>query len=641
MKISELLKKDTMILNLKASTKDAVIDELVNKLSQAGRLNDKQAYKEAILAREAQSTTGLGEGIAIPHAKTSAVRTPAIGFGRSKAGIDYEALDGQPSQLFFMIAASEGANNEHLATLSRLTTFLMDDEFRQTILHASTEEEILSAIDQKDAEKEAEEAAEAEAEAAKQSEKASTGSTSSDSPRILGVTGCPTGIAHTYMAADALKSKAAELGISIKVETNGSGGVKNKLTAAEIEAADAIIVAADTKIEMDRFAGKKVIQAPVADGVRKPKDLIDRALSENAPIYKGSGNAGGGSDSSDSGKKGLGIYKHIMNGVSNMLPFVIGGGILIALSFLFGGINAEGTFAEMLDTIGGGTAFKLLVPVLAAFIAMSIADRPGFAPGLVAGMIAMNGEAGFLGGLIAGFLAGYIALLVRKLINALPQILQGIGNILFTPVLNLFVSGMLMLLLVAPLASINLGLQNWLSGLGTANMIILGVILGGMMAVDMGGPVNKAAFTFGIAMIEAGNLAPHAAVMAGGMAPPIGIALATTFFRSKFSKKDRQSGLTNYLLGLSFITEGAIPFAAADPLRVIPAAIAGSALAGGLTAFFGILLPAPHGGIFVMGLVNSPPVWSHYAFLYLLAVVLGAILTAILLGILKKKVVEE
>ncbi|TSB45243.1 PTS fructose transporter subunit IIABC [Alkalicoccobacillus porphyridii] len=631
MKISDLLKKDTMILDLRATTKEAVIDELIDKLNRAGRLTDKAAYKEAILAREAQSTTGLGDGIAIPHAKTSAVRTPSISFGRSKQGVDYDALDGQPSHLFFMIAASEGANNEHLATLSRLTTFLMDESFRQTLLNATSENEILAAIDQKDAEKEKEEAAEAQ----------ETEQTQTNSPRLLGVTGCPTGIAHTYMAADALKNKAAELGISIKVETNGSGGAKNKLTASEIEAADAIIVAADTKIEMDRFAGKKVIQAPVSDGVRKPKDLIDRALSENAPIYNGSGKSEAGSNSPESEKKGLGIYKHIMNGVSNMLPFVIGGGILIALSFLFGGYEQEGTFAQMLAEIGGGTAFGLLVPVLAAFIAMSIADRPGFAAGLVAGMIAMNGETGFLGGLIAGFLAGYIALLVRMLINKLPQMLQGIGNILFTPILNLFISGMLMLVLVAPLASVNLGLQNWLNGLGTANMIILGIVLGGMMAVDMGGPVNKAAFTFGIAMIEAGNFGPQAAVMAGGMAPPIGIALATTFFRSKFSKKDRQSGLTNYILGLSFITEGAIPFAAADPARVIPAAIAGSALAGGLTAFFGILLPVPHGGLFVFTFVNGGNQIWPYAFLYLLAVILGAALTAILLGILKKKVIEE
>lgn len=641
MKISELLKKDTMILDLKATTKETVIDELITKLDQAGRLKDKRAYKEAILAREAQSTTGLGEGIAIPHAKTAAVRTPAIGFGRSTAGIDYEALDGQPSQLFFMIAASEGANNEHLATLSRLTTFLMDDSFRQTILNATSEDEILAAIDQKDAEKEAEEAAEAEAEAAKQNESQSSAVKASDSPQILGVTGCPTGIAHTYMAADALKNKAAELGYTIKVETNGSGGVKNKLTAAEIEAADAIIVAADTKIEMTRFAGKKVIQAPVADGVRKPKDLIDRAMSADAPIYKATGGSSN-DESSDSEKKGLNIYKHIMNGVSNMLPFVIGGGILIALSFLIGGYEQEGVIAGMLNAIGGGDgAFGLLVPVLAAFIAMSIADRPGFAPGLVAGVIAVNGDAGFLGGLIAGFLAGYVALLVRQLINKLPQVLSGIGNILFTPVLNLLVTGSIMLLIVTPLSSVNLGLQSWLNGLGTANMIILGIVLGGMMAVDMGGPVNKAAFTFGIAMIDAGNLAPHAAVMAGGMAPPIGIALATTFFRSKFSKKDRQSGPTNYLLGLSFITEGAIPFAAADPLRVIPAAVAGSALAGGLTAFFGVLLPAPHGGIFVFPLVNQGENWVPYALYYLLAVVLGAILTAILLGIFKKKVIED
>ena len=610
-----------MILNLKSSTKAQVIDELVNQLDRAGRLNNREEYKKAILAREEQSTTGIGEGIAIPHAKTAAVRTPAIAFGRSQEGIDYEALDGQPSHLFFMIAASEGANNEHLETLSRLATYLMDTNFRKGILEARTEEEVLQAIDAKEASEE---------------ENNETTLSETDSEKlILAVTGCPTGIAHTYMAADALKEKAKELGVKIKVETNGSGGVKNRLTADEISKADAIIVAADTKVEMDRFAGKKVIQTAVTDGIRRPKELLEKAISGNVAVYQSTG--GSQQDgSSEKGSKG-GFYKHLMNGVSNMLPFVIGGGILIALSFAFG-IEAFDPdhpsyhpLAEMLMTIGGGNAFGLMIPVLAAFIAMSIADRPGFAPGMVGGLIAATGGGGFLGGLIAGFLAGYLVVLIKWGLRNLPRSLEGIKTILLYPVFSILFTGMIMLSIVGPLSAFNTSLENWLGGMGTTNVILLGIILGGMMAIDMGGPINKAAFTFGIAMIDAGNFGPHAAVMAGGMVPPLGIALATTFFKKKFTKQEREAGKTNYIMGASFITEGAIPFAAADPGRVIPSIVVGSAVAGALTMMFGIGLPAPHGGAFVIALVSGSP------FMYALAIITGAAVTALMLGILKKK----
>lgn len=628
MKISELLKQETIELHLKSKTKAEVIDELIDQLDQAGRLNDREDFKRAILAREEQSTTGIGEGIAIPHAKTAAVRTPAIAFGRSLDGIDYEALDGQPSQLFFMIAASEGANNEHLETLSRLATYLMDQDFRNVLLEAKTKEEILIAIDAKEASEQPEEQVDEE-----DREKVEEGKF------ILAVTGCPTGIAHTYMAADALKEKAKEFGIRFKVETNGSGGVKNRLTKEEIESADAIIVASDTKIEMDRFKGKKVIQGPVTDGIRKPKELLERAISGNVPIYKGEG--GNEPNVTGAGGSKRGFYKHLMNGVSNMLPFVVGGGILIALSFIFGieASNPEDPsyhpFAEALMTIGGGNAFGLMVPVLAAFIAMSIADRPGFATGMVGGLIASTGGAGFLGGLIAGFLGGYIIVLLKAIFQYVPKSLEGIKTILLYPVFGIFITGMIMLELVGPLQTFNAALEDWLGGMGTTNIVFLGILLGGMMAVDMGGPINKAAFTFGIAMIESGNLGPHAAVMAGGMVPPLGIALATTFFKRKFTKQELEAGKTNYIMGASFITEGAIPFAAADPGRVIPSIIIGSAVAGALTMLFGIGLPAPHGGAFVIWLVEGNP-W-----LYALAILIGAVVTAVLLGLFKKQVEQK
>ncbi|MDJ1476389.1 fructose-specific PTS transporter subunit EIIC [Bacillus sp. LS15-K4] len=618
MKITELLKRDTVIMNLTASNKEAVIDELVEKLDGANRLNSKAEFKEAILKRESQSTTGIGEGIAIPHAKTKAVKQPAICFGRSVSGINYESLDGQPAHLFFMIAASEGANNTHLETLSRLSTLLMDEGFRKQLLEAKDEEELLRLFDEKENEKE-----EAEIEVAKPE---------GNEPYVLAVTACPTGIAHTYMAADSLKAKAAELGIAIKVETNGSTGIKNGLTKEDIERATSIIVAADKQVEMNRFAGKHVIQVPVADGIRKTETLLNRAVKQDAPIFKGIKEDG--KTESTEKEKGLGIYKHLMSGVSNMLPFVVGGGILIALAFMFGGIKAEGPIAEILMTIGGGEkgAFLFLVPILAGFIASSIADRPGFMPGIVGGFLAAQANAGFLGGLIAGFLAGYVVVGLKKLFSSLPAQLEGIKPVLIYPVLGLLITGVIMLKVVnPPVVALNEMLTSWLNSLGGTNAILLGLILGGMMAIDMGGPINKAAFTFGIAAISAGNFGVHSAVMAGGMVPPLAIAFATTVFKSKFTEAERKSGLTNYIMGASFITEGAIPFAAADPVRVIVSCVVGSSIAGALSMLFQITLPAPHGGLFVIALVNKPV-------LYIFSILIGAVVSALMMGIWKKKV---
>ncbi|MFE9077390.1 PTS fructose transporter subunit IIABC [Bacillus mobilis] len=617
MKITELLKRDTVIMNLTASNKEAVIDELVEKLDGANRLNSKAEFKEAILKRESQSTTGIGEGIAIPHAKTKAVKQPAICFGRSVSGINYESLDGQPAHLFFMIAASEGANNTHLETLSRLSTLLMDEGFRKQLLEAKDEEELLRLFDEKENEKE---------------EEVEVVKPEGNEPYVLAVTACPTGIAHTYMAADSLKAKAAELGIAIKVETNGSTGIKNVLTKEDIERATAIIVAADKQVEMNRFAGKHVIQVPVADGIRKTEVLLNRAVKQDASIFKGI-KEDGKTESAEK-EKGLGIYKHLMSGVSNMLPFVVGGGILIALAFMFGGIKAEGPIAEMLMTIGGGEkgAFLFLVPILAGFIASSIADRPGFMPGVVGGFLAAQANAGFLGGLIAGFLAGYVVVGLKKLFSSLPSQLEGIKPVLIYPVLGLLITGVIMLKVVnPPVVALNEMLTSWLNSLGGTNAILLGLILGGMMAIDMGGPINKAAFTFGIAAISAGNFGVHSAVMAGGMVPPLAIAFATTVFKSKFTEAERKSGLTNYIMGASFITEGAIPFAAADPVRVIVSCVVGSSIAGALSMLFQITLPAPHGGLFVIALVNKPV-------LYIFSILIGTVVSALMMGIWKKKV---
>ncbi|MGD6816891.1 PTS fructose transporter subunit IIABC [Metabacillus sp. 113a] len=624
MRITDLLTKDTILLNLSSNSKELVIDELVNQLDRAGKLHDRAGYKEAILAREAQSTTGIGEGIAIPHAKTKAVKSPAIAFGRSAAGIDYDSLDGEPSRLFFMIAAGEGADNTHLETLSSLSSFLMDPDFRKKLEEAKTEEEVLEAINSKeDSEMDDNEGDEA--------------SLSSEEQLVLAVTACPTGIAHTYMAADSLKAKAKEMGVQIKVETNGSSGVKNLLTQDDIERASAIIVAADKQVEMERFGGKHVIEVPVAQAIRKPQELIEQALKQDASIYK-SGKSASPDGQKEKGQR-TGFYKHLMNGVSNMLPFVVGGGILIAISFMFG-INSANPddpsynqIAYLLKTIGGDNAFALMIPILAGFIAMSIADRPGFAPGAVGGLLASTGGAGFLGGLIAGFLAGYLVVLIKKAFSGLPGSLEGIKPVLLYPLFGVLSTGLIMLTVVIPPAkALNDALNGWLMGMGTGNLILLGLILGGMMAIDMGGPLNKAAYTFGIAMIDAGNFAPHAAIMAGGMVPPLGMALATTFFRKKFTKQEREAGKTAYIMGASFITEGAIPFAAADPGRVIPASVIGAATAGALSMLFSIKLPAPHGGAFVIPIVEGNPL------LYVAAILIGALVTAIIAGMWKKPV---
>lgn len=617
--ITNLLTLECINLNLKGQTKQEIIDEMVEILYQGGKLNDKEEYKKAILAREAQSSTGLEEGIAIPHAKTSAVKIPSIAFGLSKNGVDYESLDGEPSKLFFMIAAPANASNTHIEILSKLTTMLLDDEIREKLLEIKTEQEVIDILtsDIKEEEKKEEEV-------------------SDESPEVLAVTACPTGIAHTYMAADALIKKAKEMGVNIKVETNGSTGVKNEITAEEIKRAKGIIVAADKNVEMERFAGKHVEIVPVKEGIKNPETLIKNALNQTAPIYTVTTSG----EKTPAKKEKTGFYKHLMSGVSNMLPFVVGGGILIALSFMFG-IQASNPndpsfhpVAKLLSDIGGGNAFFLMIPVMAGFIGMSIADRPGSAPAMVGGLISLNNGGGFLGGLIGGFLGGYVVVLLKKLFAKLPNSLEGLKPVLLYPLFGIFITGALMYgVIINPIAALNSGVTNFLQGLGTGNLVLLGILVAGMMAVDMGGPVNKAAFTFGIAMITAGNYYPHAAVMAGGMVPPLGIALATTFFKNKFTKDERDAGKVCYIMGLSFITEGAIPFAASDPIRVIPACIIGSGIAGGLSMFFKVQLPAPHGGLFVLPVVTNP-------IMYLVAIVVGSVITALILGFIKKPVQE-
>ena len=617
--ITNLLTLECINLNLKGQTKQEIIDEMVEILYQGGKLNDKEEYKKAILAREAQSSTGLEEGIAIPHAKTSAVKIPSIAFGLSKNGVDYESLDGEPSKLFFMIAAPANASNTHIEILSKLTTMLLDDEIREKLLEVKTEQEVMDILtsDIKEEEKKEEEV-------------------SDEFPEVLAVTACPTGIAHTYMAADALIKKAKEMGVNIKVETNGSTGVKNEITAEEIKRAKGIIVAADKNVEMERFAGKHVEIVPVKEGIKNPETLIKNALNQTAPIYTVTTSG----EKTPAKKEKTGFYKHLMSGVSNMLPFVVGGGILIALSFMFG-IQASNPndpsfhpVAKLLSDIGGGNAFFLMIPVMAGFIGMSIADRPGFAPAMVGGLISLNNGGGFLGGLIGGFLGGYVVVLLKKLFAKLPNSLEGLKPVLLYPLFGIFITGALMYgVIINPIAALNSGVTNFLQGLGTGNLVLLGILVAGMMAVDMGGPINKAAFTFGIAMITAGNYYPHAAVMAGGMVPPLGIALATTFFKNKFTKDERDAGKVCYIMGLSFITEGAIPFAASDPIRVIPACIIGSGIAEGLSMFFKVQLPAPHGGLFVLPVVTNP-------IMYLVAIVVGSVITALILGFIKKPVQE-
>ena len=627
MKITDLLKKNGIAINPEVKTKEEAINKLVDLMDATGRLSDKEEYKKAVLARESLSTTGIGDNIAIPHAKTTAVKEPGLAAMILTDGIDYDSLDGEPAKLFFLIAAPEGENNLHLDVLARLSMMLMDPEFKDMLVNAKSVDEFLNLIDSKENDKlEAENKKEEEAKANK------TGY------RVLAVTACPTGIAHTFMAAESLENKAKDMGISIKVETNGSGGAKNVLTKEEIENAECIIVAADKKVDMARFEGKRVIQTKVANGIHKAEELLNKATSGNAPVYH---HAGGSDESVDSGEKesvGRQIYKHLMNGVSHMLPFVIGGGILIALAFLFDdySINpatfgSNTPFAAFLKTTGDA-AFGFMLPVLAGYIAMSIGDRPALAVGFVGGMLANEGGSGFLGALAAGFIAGYLMLGLKKLFSKLPQSLEGLKPVLLYPFLGILLIGAIIVFIInPPVGALNNGITNLLNSMGSSSKVLLGAVLGGMMAIDMGGPFNKAAYVFGTASLASGQFEIMAAVMAGGMVPPLAIALCTTFFKNKFTARERQSGITNYVMGLSFITEGAIPFAAADPLKVIPACVIGSATAGALSMAFGCGLRAPHGGIFVTPIVSNP-------LMYLAAVAIGAVVGMIVLAALKKKI---
>lgn len=634
MKIRDLLAPESIDLNGSAAGKKEVLDQMVALMAKSGKINDVETYRKGVYAREEESTTGIGEGIAIPHCKSDAVSKPGLAAMVLKDGVDFDALDGEKVHLIFLIAAPNTEDNVHLDVLSKLSVLLMDENFTNSLKSATSVGEFLAVIDKAEAGKD-------EAEAGKEKETVSHAS----GKKVLAVTGCPTGIAHTYMAAEALEKAGEAAGCDIKVETRGSGGAKNVLTSAEIAAADCIIVAADTKVPMDRFDGKKVIQCQVSDGISKADQLIERAMNGDAPVFKADGKA---QVQESAGKDGVGhkIYTHLMNGVSHMLPFVVGGGILIAIAFLIDGFAVDlnslpldqrsnfGTItpiAAMFKSIGG-VAFGFMLPILAGFIAMSIADRPGLVVGFVGGAIAANGTSGFLGALVAGFVAGYLVLLLKKIFSKLPESLDGIKTILLYPVFGVLLIGIIMMYVVEPpIGFLNTAINNGLNGLNGASAILLGALLGGMMSVDMGGPVNKAAYVFGTASIAAGNYNIMAAVMVGGMVPPIAIALATIFFKKKFTEEERKAGPTNFIMGLSFISEGAIPFAASDPLHVLPSCIVGSAVAGALSMAFGCTLMAPHGGIFVVPTIGNP-------LMYLVALAAGSVVGCLLLGVLKKDV---
>lgn len=641
MKITDLLVQDAMIMDLKATDKQGAIDEMVQKLYETGRISDIKTYKDGILKREAQTSTGLGDGISMPHAKNSAVKEATVLFAKSNKGVEYDALDGQPVYLFFMIAAPEGANDTHLQALAALSKLLINPDFVARLKEVDSPAAVEALFTTASEKQAAEERAEAEEEA---KEKDLDKLKETNRKYIVAVTACPTGIAHTYMAEDALKKKAKEMGVDIKVETNGSEGIKHRLTAEDIARADGVIVAADKKVEMNRFAGKELVNRPVSDGIRKPEELINLAISGNAPTFKGdaSESTDDAGDASE-GTIGQRIYKDLMNGVSHMLPFVIAGGIMIALSFMidqFMGVPQDqlaklGNYNQMAAYFNqiGSAAFGFMLPVLAGFIASSIADRPGLVVGFAAGALANAGGAGFLGALVGGFLAGYVIIFLRKVLKGLPKSLDGIRTILFYPFFGLLITGFLMLLVNVPMKAINDGLNGFLTGLSGTNAVLLGALLGGMMAIDLGGPINKAAYVFGTATLantvaEGGSIV-MAAVMAGGMVPPLAIFVATRLFKNKFDKSQVDAGLTNIVMGLSFVTEGAIPFAAADPIRVIPSFVVGSALAGGLVGAFGIKLLAPHGGIFVALLLSHP-------LLYLLFIVIGAVVSGVIYGLVKK-----
>lgn len=617
-------------MDLQGTTKEGVIDEMIASLSANGIINDVAVYKEGIMKRESQTSTGLGDGIAMPHAKNKAVVKPAVVFAKSAAGVDYASLDGQPAHLFFMIAAPEGANNVHLEVLASLSRLLINPDFTASLKKAQTPEEVQGLFAAAEAAREAKEQAEAAAKAAP------VAATETKKPFVIAVTACPTGIAHTYMAEDSLKQMAEKMGVDIRVETNGSDGVKNPLTADEIRRADGVIVAADKKVEMARFNGKHVLQRPVSDGINKAEELITKAMRQEAPILNVEGDIFAVNESDEKPSIIGRVYKDLMNGISHMLPFVVGGGILIAISFLFETSFGSDSPLFISFMAIGGAAFSFLIPILAGYIAMSIADRPGLLPGMAGGYLAVQANAGFLGGLIAGFLAGYIMVYLKKAFKGLPRTLDGMKTILLYPVFGLLITGLLMYFLVGPVFStINTAMITFLENLGTGNAVLLGAVLGGMMAIDMGGPFNKAAYAFSIGIFtDTGDGSLMAAVMAGGMIPPLAIGIATLLFKNKFTDIEQKSGLSNILLGLSFITEGAIPFAAADPMRVIGSSIVGSAIAGGLTQLWAVSIPAPHGGLFVITLANRP-------LMFLLALLIGTVVSALMLGLWKQDKTQE
>ncbi|GAB6732935.1 PTS fructose transporter subunit IIABC [Streptococcus uberis] len=646
MKIQDLLKKDLMLLDLQATSKEAAIDEMISRLVSKNVVSDFDTFKKGIMAREAQTSTGLGDGIAMPHSKNAAVREASVLFAKSNNGVDYESLDGQPTDLFFMIAAPDGANDTHLAALAQLSQYLLKDGFADKLRQATSADEVIAAFDATE-------------------EKKEEVPSSFGKDFIVAVTACTTGIAHTYMAEEALKKQAAAMGVGIKVETNGASGVANRLTAEDIKNAKGVIIAADKAVEMDRFDGKPLISRPVADGIKKSEELIQFILDGKASAYHAKNDQKASVSSTEKSSLGGAFYKHLMGGVSQMLPFVIGGGIMIAIAFLLD--NMLGVPKDQLSNLGsyhemaaifmkiGGAAFSFMLPVLAGYIAYSIAEKPGLVAGFVAGAIASSGLAfgkvpfasggeaslalagvpsGFLGALVGGFLAGGVILALRKALSGLPRSLEGVKSILLYPLLGVLLTGFLMLFINIPMAAINTALNNFLQGLSGSSAVLMGLLVGGMMAVDMGGPVNKAAYVFGTGTLAAtvahGGSVVMAAVMAGGMVPPLAVFVATLLFKDKFTKEERESGLTNIVMGLSFITEGAIPFGAADPARAIPSFIAGSALTGALVGLSGIKLMAPHGGIFVIALTSNP-------LLYLVFIAIGAIVSGVLFGALRKK----
>jgi len=642
MTIRDLLAAESINLNGTPAGKTEALNQCIDLMAKSGKIADVEKYRKGVFAREEEGTTGIGMGIAIPHCKSDAVIKAGLAAMVVKDGVEFESLDGTPAKIIFLIAAPNTEDNVHLQVLSKLSVMLMDEQFTNSLINAGSVDEFLNIIDSAEKAKD-------EKEAVKEAKAKEPVEVKKDDVFIVAVTACPTGIAHTYMAAEAIEKKAKELGYQVKVETRGSGGAKNVLTDDEIAKAAGVIVACDTNVPTDRFDGKKVIECQVSDGINKAEELIKRIAAGDAPVFKASGKKEA-SHSSVGGKESIGhkIYKHLMNGVSHMLPFVVGGGILIAIAFLIDGFSVDlnslpadqranfGTItqaAAMFKGIGG-TAFGFMLPILAGFIAMSIADRPGLAVGFVGGSIAANGTSGFLGALVAGFVAGYIVLLLKKVFSKLPESLDGMKPVLLYPLLGIFLVGVIMQFVVEPpIGALNTAINNGLNGLNGASAVVLGVLLGGMMSVDMGGPVNKAAYVFGTASIAAGNYNIMAAVMIGGMVPPIAIALATIFFKNKFTAEERKAGPTNFIMGLSFITEGAIPFAASDPLHVLPACVVGSAVAGGLSMAFGCTLMAPHGGIFVVPTIGNP-------LMYLVALVIGSFIACGLLGLLKKKVSE-